>query len=191
MPEQSTSSDSTTTTTTTAPPANTNGDADLGAAGKKAIDDERAARRAADKAAKDASTELERLRAELKKRDDADLSEVEKLRKQVAAAEAERQTIDQARKAERTQHTIEREAGQMRFADPADAVRLIDQTRIDFDANGNPTNVKALLAELVKAKPYLSARPGTGSGEGGARGAGSAGGGFSMDDYIRRAAGRK
>ncbi len=191
MPEtQSTSSDSTTTTTTTAP-SGTNGDPNLGDAGKKAIDDDRAARRAADKAAKDASTELERLRAELKKRDDADLSEIEKLRKQVAEAESQRQTIDQARKAERTQHTIEREAGQMRFADPADAVRLIDQTRIDFDASGNPTNVKALLAELVKAKPYLSARPGTGSGEGGARGAGGAGGGFSMDDYIRRAAGRR
>jgi len=190
MADQTTSSDSTTTTTTTpAPPAN-NGDANLGDAGKKAIDDERAARRAADKAAKDAGTELERLRAELKKRDDADLSEMEKLRKQLADAESERQTLDQARKTERTQHTIEREAARMRFADPADACSLIDQTRIDFDAKGNATNVAALLAELVKAKPYLSARPGTGSGEGGARGAGAAGGAFSMDDYIRRAAGR-
>jgi hypothetical protein len=190
MADQSTSSDSTTTTTTTAAPANT-GDANLGDAGKKAIDDERAARRASDKAARDAGTELERLRAELKKRDDADLSEMEKLRKQVADAESQRQTFEQDRKAERTRHTIEREAGRMRFADPADAVSLIDPARIDFDAKGNPTNVPALLAELVKAKPYLSARPGTGSGEGGARGAaGGAGGGFSMDDYIRRAAGR-
>jgi len=190
MPEtQSTSSDSTTTTTTTAPPG-TNGDANLGDAGKKALDDERAARRAADKAAKDAAGELERLRAELKKRDDADLSEMEKLRKQLAEAETQRQTVERDRQADRTRHLIEREAGRMRFADPADAFSLIDQTRIDFDAKGNPTNVTALLTELVKAKPYLSARPGTGSGEGGARGAGGAGGGFSMDDYIRRAAGR-
>src|SRR6476661_5336295 len=122
MPEtQTPSSDSTTTTAATPPPAN-NGDAHLGDAGKKALDDERSARRAADKAAKDAGTELERLRAELKKRDDADLSETEKLRKQLADAEAARQTLDRDRQVERTRFTIEREAARMRFADPADAV---------------------------------------------------------------------
>jgi hypothetical protein len=186
MPEApGASSDSTTTQTTqqTAPDPDENA--------KKALETERTARQASDKAAKDVTRELERLRAELKKRDDAELSETEKLRKQLATAESERQTIERDRQADRTRHTIEREAGRMRFADPADAWSLIDQTRIDFDAKGNPTNVPALLTELVKAKPYLSARPGSGSGEGGARGAaGGAAGGFSMDDYIRRAAGR-
>jgi hypothetical protein len=185
MADDTSSSDSTGTTT----PQPTPGDTNLGDAGKKAIDDERAARRAADKAAKDAGNELERLRAELKKRDDADLSETEKLRKQLAEAESERQTIIRDRQAERTRFTVEREAGRLRFADPADAWNLIDQKRIDFDANGNPTNVKELLAELAKAKPYLSARPGNGAGEGGARGGNA--GEFSMDDWLRQAAGRK
>jgi hypothetical protein len=165
-------------------------DARLGAEGQKALDAFKERARIAERAQKDHQLELERLRAELKKRDDADLSEMEKLRKQLAEAETQRQTVERDRQADRTRHLIEREAGRMRFADPADAFSLIDQTRIDFDAKGNPTNVTALLTELVKAKPYLSARPGTGSGEGGARGAGGAGGGFSMDDYIRRAAGR-
>lgn len=184
MADDTSSSDSTTTTTTTQQTD------DLGDAGKKAIADERAARQAADKTAKAAQSELERLRAELKKRDDADLSETEKLRKQLTEAESERQSIIKDRQAERTRFTVEREAARMRFADPADAWNLIDQTRIDLDGNGNPANVKELLGELVKAKPYLSARPGNGSGEGGARG-GNSTSGVSMDDWLRQAAGKK
>ena len=183
MPEDPGASSDSTTTQQTAQDPDENA--------KKALETERNARQAADKAAKESQRELERLRGELKKRDDADLSEMEKLRKQLAEAESERQTLDRDRQAERTRFTIEREAGRLRFADPADAWSLIDQARIDFDAKGEPTNVTALLTELVKAKPYLSARPGTGSGEGGARGGTTAAGGFSMDDYIRRAAGRK
>ena len=182
MPEDTgTSSDSTATQQSTSDPDEN---------AKKALETERSARRAADNTAKETQRELERLRAELKKRDDADLSETEKLRKQLADAEAQRQTIDRDRQTERTRFTIEREAAKMRFADPADAVSLIDPARIDFDAKGNPTNVAALLGELVKAKPYLSVRPGTGSGEGGARG-GSVHGDVSMDDWLRRAAGKK
>jgi hypothetical protein len=176
------SSDSTTSTTTTQTD-------DLGDAGKKALADERAARQAADKAAKAASTELERLRSELKKREDAELSETEKLRKQLADAETQRESLVKDRQSERTRFTIEREAARMRFADPADAFSLIDQTRIDFDGNGNPTNVKDLLGDLAKAKPYLTARPGNGSGEGGPRGGNADA--FSMDDWLRRAAGKK
>lgn len=139
--------------------------------------------------AKAAQAELDRLRAELKKRDDADLSETEKLRKQLAEAETARETLMRNHQTERTRHAIEREAGRMRFADPADAWQLIDQTRIDYDTNGVPTNLGQLLDELAKTKPYLTARPGNGSGEGGPRGGAAAG--FSMDDWLRRAAGRK
>lgn len=176
-----TSSDSTTTTTDDKPD-------ELGAAGVKALAEERAARQAAAKAAKAAQTELDRLRAELKKREDADLSETEKLRKQLAESEAANQTIIRDRQAERTRFAIEREAARLRFADPADAWSLIDQASIDFDSNGNPTNLGALLEGLAKAKPYLTARPGTGAGEGGARGGNATG--VSMDDWLRRAAGR-
>lgn len=192
MADDKTSSSDSTNTTTNRATARDQEDPDqqLGSAGQKALETERAARQASDNAAKAATRELERLRAELKKRDDADLSETEKLRKQLADAEAQRESLVKDRQSERTRFTIEREAARMRFADPADAFSLIDQTRIDFDGNGNPTNVAALLGDLVKAKPYLSARPGNGSGEGGARG-GNTDGGQSMDDWLRRAAGRK
>lgn len=161
----------------------------LGEEGQKALEAFKERARQAERGQKEHQRELERLRGELKKRDDADLSETEKLRKQLADLEKERETIVRDRLAERTRFTIEREAARMRFADPADAWSLIDQSRLDIDGNGNPTNVKELLGELVKTKPYLSARPGNGSGEGGARGGNADG--FSMDDWLRHAAGKK
>ena len=87
-----------------------------------------------------------------------DDAELEGLREQLAAVETARDLLVRDRQADRARFAVEAEAGRMRFADPADAFSLIDQTRIDFDDGGNPTNVAALLEELVKAKPYLSAQ---------------------------------
>lgn len=46
-----------------------------------------------------------------------------------------------------------------RVADPEVALKLIDQTRLKFDANGRPENLNDLLKELVEQKPYLKAGP--------------------------------
>jgi len=85
-------------------------------------------------------------------------AELEGLREQLAAVETARDLLVRDRQADRARFAVEAEAGRMRFADPADAWSLIDQGSVDFDDGGNPTNVAALLEELVKAKPYLSAR---------------------------------
>jgi len=85
-------------------------------------------------------------------------AELEGLREQLAAVETARDLLVRDRQADRARFAVEAEAGRMRFADPADAWSLIDQGSVDFDDGGNPINVAALLEELVKAKPYLSAQ---------------------------------
>lgn len=45
-------------------------------------------------------------------------------------------------------------AGRLQIVDGETALALI-QGKIEFDADGEPTNVEKLLAELVKTKPFL------------------------------------
>jgi hypothetical protein len=54
------------------------------------------------------------------------------------------------------------------LTDPDDAVRLLDLEAIEADADGRPQpkSIKAALADLVKAKPYLAAKPTPGNGNG-------------------------
>ncbi len=56
-----------------------------------------------------------------------------------------------------TRMEIERQARKLAIVDEDAAYRLLDAARIEYDAGGNPSNVEALLKDLVKAKPYLVA----------------------------------
>ena len=67
--------------------------------------------------------------------------------------------------------SVEREAARLGFADPADAIGLIDRSLVTFDDAGKPENVKALLGDLAKAKPYLIASRRFGSADSGSHGA--------------------
>lgn len=159
-----------------APPATPPPEPDLGDAGKRALDAERDARRQAEKAAKDAQTELEKLRS-------ASMSDQEKA---VAAAKAEGR--DEALKTanERLVRAEVKAAAAGKLADPGDALGLLGDLSAFIDKSGD-VDTKAITSaidELVKAKPYLSAKPGNGSGEGGPRG-GNANGEPSMDDWLR------
>lgn len=54
----------------------------------------------------------------------------------------------------------------VRLADPADALKFIDQAKIVYDEKTQvPTNLDELLTELVTAKPYLAGTPGQGPNE--------------------------
>lgn len=157
----------------------------LGEGGIKALQAERDARAAAEKSAKDTQIRIAELEAELKKRDDAQLSETDKLRKELAEAQAKSTKAEGEKQQTLTRAAIEREAARLRFTDPADAWGLLDAAAIEYDADGKPSNARALLEALAKAKPYL-----TGSGKPSALPGGGAtpSNGVSMDDWLRQQA---
>lgn len=140
---------------------------ELGPAGKAALEKERQARREAER-------QLARLQEELRKHQEAQLSETERAQRRLA--ELERSLAERERALQ--EHTIRaaaiEAAARLGFRDPGDAYRLIDRAELDFDEDGSPRNVADLLAGLAKSKPYLLAATGPGSPDAG-RGAGRAG----------------
>lgn len=84
------------------------------------------------------------------------------------------QTREAELKQERLERTVEREARKLNIVDEDAALRLLDSSKIAFDDAGKPTNVNALLEQLVKDKPYLVAPAGGGSPGNPPRGGGAA-----------------
>ncbi|MHB8398437.1 MAG: phage scaffolding protein [Candidatus Limnocylindrales bacterium] len=133
------------------------GDSTLGDPGKRAIDSERTARAEAEKRAKSAEDELKKLR-------DANLSDAEKRDKRLVELEREQLTWQRERQEITLSSSVERIASRLGFADPADALGLLDHSAIEFEDTGAPKNLDALLGALLKAKPYLAAASSRASG---------------------------
>ena len=111
-----------------------------------------------------AATELDRLKAEA---DAAKLSETEKLQKQLAALQRERDEAVTAHQEGRISSAIQVQALRQGI-DPALANKLIDRTDITFGDDGAPTNVESLLKSLTKQYPGLVAKQAAASTSGGA-----------------------
>lgn len=101
--------------------------------------------------------ELEALKRADEERKTADLSEVEKLRKQLAERDAAIEAAAAQAKAGRLAGASLAAAARLGFADPEDAQRFLDMDAIEWDDSGAPKNVQALLEAVLKAKPYLKA----------------------------------
>ncbi len=147
---------------------------DLGDAGKKALDAERARARNEEKARKASEKRAADLEAELAKFREQNQSEQEK------ALAAARKEAEEATRAEITttmnrrivRAEVKAVAGGL-LADPEDAVRLLDldEFSVDEDGNVDADVVKKALDGLLQTKPYLAAngqRP-QGSADGGPR----------------------
>jgi hypothetical protein len=106
-------------------------------------------------------TKLTDLETKVKKYDDEKLSESEKLQKAAKEAEDRANAKEAELRSERLTLSIEREARKLNIVDPEMAALAI-QGKVQYDADGKPTNVSALLADLVKAKPFLLAQEGGG-----------------------------
>lgn len=121
---------------------------DLGDAGKRALEAERKAARAAERRAKD----LERRLAEI---ESANQTEAEKA---VAAARAEGRTEALSVANRRVVAAEVKAAAAGVLQDPDDAVSMLDldQFGVDDDGNVDLKAIKAEIAALAKAKPYLS-----------------------------------
>lgn len=163
------------------------GAGDLGAAGKAALDAERAARKVAERAVKDAQTALDALTASTKT--EAEKAEAERARA-VAEAKAEVRKEVLAEANARLLKSEIRAAAGGRLADPGDAAVLLGDLDRFVDSNGepDPKAISSAIDKLVKDKPYLAAA-GTRAGPlpgGGAKPAT----GFTINDEIRQMAGR-
>jgi hypothetical protein len=132
--------------------------------------------------------ELDAAKAELKKRQDAEKTEAERLADRVKELEAEQQQWQQ----ERTQAQVEsalREAGARH---PELLVARVDTGRLERDDRGRFTNLSREVETVRKAYPDLFfARNGSADGgAGGSLGIGGTGGELDMNTRIRQAAGR-
>lgn len=68
----------------------------------------------------------------------------------------------------RLEGVVTQEATAAKALDPVLVFRALDRTAVEFDSDGKPTNVKALVGDLKKAHPSLFQRI-EGSGDGGSR----------------------
>lgn len=132
--------------------------------GKRALEQERQARKAAEKAAREQAAELEALRKEKAARDDAEKTELQKAQERAEAAE-KRATESEARIREtQTRAAVLVQASQLDAVDPDAVYALLDKGSVEYGDDGRPSNVEDVVKALLKAKPYLV------KGEGGSQG---------------------
>jgi hypothetical protein len=161
------------------PPANGDYPEGLGDAGKRALDAERDARKAAEKLAADTARELAKIKA-------AQMSDEEKRDEELKTLRTQNAELLTERQQSRVREAAIAAARKANFWDPDLAYALIDSSDIAFDEAGKPKNVDALVAAIAKEKPKLvNGAPDFGGGNRGSAGAGS-----DMNAIIRGAAGR-
>ncbi|NOZ27971.1 MAG: hypothetical protein GXP39_07965 [Chloroflexi bacterium] len=102
---------------------------------------------------------LRELERTLEEKEEAELSEQERLQRRVAEYEARLAELERERQERTLQYEVKLRASQMGIVDPDAAWRLLDLASIEFDEDGTPLNVDQALQELVKAKPYLRGQP--------------------------------
>ena len=122
----------------------------------------------ANREAADRRKKLDAFEAAEKKRADAELSEVERLKKDVGERDNSLTAAQQELRTERLSHAVELTALAMDFHDPDDALALLDTSAIEFDDAGRPNraSIKKALEALAKAKPHLVAKADTRSRDG-------------------------
>ncbi len=113
--------------------------------------------RAAEKASKAQAKELEALRAKVTEQEQAQLSAAERAELKAQDAEARAKAAEARAKSIALRASVERHAHRLNIVDDDAAFRLLDLSAIEYDAEGEPSNVESLLKDLTKAKPYLVA----------------------------------
>jgi hypothetical protein len=149
------------------------GDGDgLGDAGKKALAEERKARREAARKLKAAEAELADLKAKAAAGAQQDQAQQD--------AEKARRDAEAAANAKANARILAAEvkaAAAGKLADPSDAARYLDMSEFEVGDDGTVDSgaIAEAISELIKSKPYLAAKATgfQGSGDGGARTGGS------------------
>lgn len=173
MPDELTSSPGSATPTGDQPAT---GNATVGATPAAAtLTLEEALKRIADyeHAQKNATEEVERHRKKLtayekaeaereaakKAAEEAQLSEIDRIKKQHADIQAQHNALMLELQETRIQHAVERAAHDLGFLHPEIAGRLLDRAELEFEDNGTPKNARHLLEKLLKSMPELARHP--------------------------------
>lgn len=143
----------------------------------------------------DMRTRLKKFEDEKKAADDAQLSELDRIKRDHADAVAERDRLKAQLQRSETEKVLIASARKLGIVDEDAAIRLLDWDALDFDTEtGKPKNADVQLKALVDARPWLKGNGGTGRSSGSADGGRQAGrngpAGEDMNTLIRRAAGR-
>lgn len=138
----------------------------IGEGGKAAIAQLRSESRAFEARAKAAE-------AEVQKRNEAQLSDIEKANKRADAAEKAQTDAETALRERTVQGAVIAAAAAANFVNPDLAARLIATADVDPDADSGPRSIEKLVAELAKLYPYMVRS--AGSFDQGARSNGAAG----------------
>lgn len=99
---------------------------------------------------------LEELEAEENKRKDAEKTELQKALDKAAALEAQLAKQAETVKQSTIQHAVEITAAKLGFADPGDALSLLDKSAVKLGEDGKVEGVEDALKDLLKRKPYLA-----------------------------------
>lgn len=112
--------------------------------------------REAERLGKLAAKERDEAKAKLQEQEDAKLGEQERATKRAEEAERKAAAAEERVKVLGLRSQVERAARKLNIVDEDAAYRLLDLSSVEYNGD-EPTNVEALLKELVKAKPYLVA----------------------------------
>lgn len=96
-------------------------------------------------------TKLRTFEEAQKKAEEASLSEVEKLKRQVADSTTANSNLQQQLRTLQA----EREIGKIQGVVDAETVMALVSSKIEWGEDGNPTNINNLVSELRKTKPFL------------------------------------
>lgn len=130
--------------------------------------------------------QIEDLQGQLKAASDAKLSDAEKLTQRIAELETKLTEQTKVAQTKGTRAAFLEVATKAKATYPEDVVKLVDQSAIEYDDDGNVTNAEALVEALKKERPALFGKPGTF--DNGARQ--TAGGPVDMNQLLRQGAGR-
>lgn len=109
----------------------------------------------------------------------------------IAELEGQVNGLTTAARAQSLRSAVTAEAARRGFRDPEDAVTYLAGAAIEYDADGNPTNVGELVETLATSKAYLlTGGRLVGGPWGGAEGGANEPASPSFNDMIRAAAGR-
>jgi FKBP-type peptidyl-prolyl cis-trans isomerase len=81
-----------------------------------------------------------------------------KLEQQLAEHQSSNSELLRQLQETRIDREVVRQASKLNIIDVDAASRLIDGSRIDYDENGQPTNIPDLLKDLVKQRPWLAGK---------------------------------
>lgn len=103
-------------------------------------------------------TELQGVKSKLTEFETAQLSELDKAKKQATDAQTTITELQTKLRNTSIRSEVAMQAAALKIVDADAAYRLLDADEIKFNDAGEPTNIKGLLGQLVKDKPYLLAQ---------------------------------